>query len=235
MTSDDTPGEPTDDPDTPNDDDPTTTPLGTPSQLELFKRDSLQIDADVSTGVSVGDTLRYTVDLTNPGLSDLTSVVFNDTPDSFTSLVAGSVTTTQGTVTTGNTGGDTTVSVDVGTVTSTTTVAMTFDVLINAAPPSGVLANQGVASSNELPDEPSDDPDTAGEDDPTETPLEGTTVLDSFKTDFQVVDVAGDGALNAGDTLRYVITVMHSGDTDATGVVPHRHPRCSPAHWLQVA
>lgn len=63
-----------------------------------------------------GDTLRYLVEITNSGKgvapnSQITVVVNPDT-----ALLIGSVTTTQGTILAGETVGDTTVTVDLGTV-----------------------------------------------------------------------------------------------------------------------
>ena len=61
-----------------------------------------------------------------------TGVVFTDTPDTATTLVDGSVTTTQGTITTGNGGGpDTSVAVAVGTIAPGGSVTITFPVTVS--------------------------------------------------------------------------------------------------------
>jgi hypothetical protein len=110
------------------------------------------------------------VTLVNNDPVDATGVVFDDTPDPNTALVAGSVTSTAGTVVTGNVGGDTTVSVDVGTVPGGGgTVTITFQVTIDDPFPLGVtqVANQGVFSGDNFADVPTDDPGQPGTDDPT--------------------------------------------------------------------
>ena len=151
--------------------------------LEATKVDALAVDADASGTVTAGDTLRYIIEITNSGSGDATSVTFADTPDPSTTLVAGTVTTTQGTVTTGNTAGDTSVGVDIGTVVASGSVTVVFDVLI--ADPLAVtsLSNQGVVDSTEGDPVPTDDPDDAtSTSDPTVTqvdaPLNGPPVAE---------------------------------------------------------
>jgi uncharacterized repeat protein (TIGR01451 family) len=129
---------------------------------------------------SPGDTLLYQVIIWNEGTIDATGVTFSDTLDPNTTLVVGSVTTTKGIVTVGNSTGDASVEVDVGTLLAggqaTETVTITFQVTVNDPLPAGVthVYNQGLFLSNEAPPEPTDDPDTPLiEDDPTGTPIEG--------------------------------------------------------------
>ena len=96
--------------------------------------------------MSPGDTLRYTVALTVAGDSGTNGTSFVDTPDGNTTLVAGSVTTTIGVVTAGNTSGDSQVAVDLGDLNSPSLVTITFDVLVNdPLVPAGTtqLVNQG--------------------------------------------------------------------------------------------
>jgi len=143
------------------------------------KTDSLLIDADGNGLVSAGDTLLYTVTIWNEGTADATGVIFSDTPDPNTTLVAGSVATSKGTIVIGNGPSDTYVEVDVGILLAggpaSETVTISFHVTVNDPLPSGVthIYNQGVFTSNEAPPAPTDDPDTAPDDDFTGTPLGG--------------------------------------------------------------
>jgi len=143
------------------------------------KVDALFIDADSSGNPSAGDTLRYTISIQNNGEQDAADVVFDDIPGANTALAAGSVTTSQGTVTTGNTVGDTTVSVALGEIGGgggSATVG--FNVTIDDPLPDGTyfVENQGTLSGPDFPDEPSDDPDVPGDDDPTVTLLNGSLI-----------------------------------------------------------
>jgi len=141
------------------------------------KTDSLFIDADSNGLVNPGDTLLYEVTIWNEGAIDATGVVFTDTPDSHTTLVEGSVSTSKGTVIEGNTAGDSSVGVAIGTVLgggpATETVTISFQVTINDPLPPGLyqVCNQGTIDSNEAPPVITDDPDTSASNDPTCTPL----------------------------------------------------------------
>ncbi len=75
-------------------------------QIIASKRDALLIDVDNSGAPSHGDTVVYNITIINTGNVSATDVIFQDKPDPLTTLVAGTVQTNQGTVTTGNTNGD---------------------------------------------------------------------------------------------------------------------------------
>jgi len=127
-------------------------------------------DLDGSGSLTPGDTLEYQVVITNTGAGDALNVVLSDTPDANTSLVVGSVTTTQGTVTSGNGGGDSFVSVALGTLPAGGGQATVGFVVQLADPlPAGVstIENQGVASGDNFADITTDDPSTVPTGDPT--------------------------------------------------------------------
>ncbi len=142
--------------------------------IEATKADAIQVDADMDGFLDPGETLRYTVVVTNPGdglNASSTGVIFTSGVDPNTSLVVGSVTTSQGTVTVGNTGGDTTVEVDIGTILDGDSVTITFDILLDDPLMVGVteISCQGLVNTDDLTDVPTDDPDTGPDLDPTIT------------------------------------------------------------------
>ena len=138
VSSDDEPVEPTDDPDTPPDDDATVTPVTAAPVLEATKTDALFIDADDNGVPSPGDTLLYQIIIINSGSGVATGVVFDDTVDPNTTLVNGTVQTSQGMVTSGNTPGDTRVAANVGTLPSGASVDISFRVTIDDPLPAGM-------------------------------------------------------------------------------------------------
>ncbi len=182
--------------------------------LNSTKTDALLIDNGTAGQANPGDTLRYTVVIENSGNGDATSVVFSDAPDANTTLVVGSVTTTLGTVTTGNSGTDGAVVVDIGTLVGNSTVTITFDVTIDNPFPQAVteISNQGLIESNEFPPFDTDDPDTVADDDPTITPIDAGHDLTVSKDD-------GGVTAMAGDTVIYLISYANIGDQNSTGVV----------------
>jgi uncharacterized repeat protein (TIGR01451 family) len=148
----------------------------TPAAVAATKRVSLLVDQNANGVADGGDTLLYTVVLTNGGGAPATGVTFADTPDPNTALVNGSVATTAGTVTAGNGAGDVTVGVDVGTLAGGGSVTITFQVTVDDPLPSGVTqaSNQGTFSGGNVAPGATDDPDQPGTDDPTVIALGGT-------------------------------------------------------------
>lgn len=140
------------------------------TDLSVTKTDALFNDADGDGVPSPGDTLRYEIIVTNETTASAEDVVFSDTPDGNTTLVVGSVQTTQGTITSGN-DGTPPVTVDIGTIPGLGVVVIHFQVTINDPFPAGIsqVANQAVVSGSNFPEEPSDDPDDPGAGDPTIT------------------------------------------------------------------
>ena len=59
--------------------------------ISAGKIDSIAVDNDNDGRVDPGDTIQYTVTITNGGSSDATGVTFDDTPDANTTLVGGSI------------------------------------------------------------------------------------------------------------------------------------------------
>ncbi|HEV8579345.1 MAG TPA: DUF11 domain-containing protein [Thermoanaerobaculia bacterium] len=131
-------------------------------------------DLDGSGSLSPGDTLQYTILVTNTGNADALAVILTDTPGAHTTLVAGSVTTTQGTVTNGNQAGATSVTVDLGTLAATSGQAtVSFTVKLDSPFPAGVttVSNQAIVSGSNFSDRSSDDPRTSPPGDPTVDPV----------------------------------------------------------------
>jgi uncharacterized repeat protein (TIGR01451 family) len=164
---------PTDNPDTPAPDDPTIMPVDAAPALTAGKTSALVNDRNGDGLPGPGDTLRYTIVIANTGGGAAQGVFFTDTPDAATELVVGSVSTTQGTVMTGNGAGDSTVVVNIGLIAGGGSVTIVFDVTIDDPLPAGTIAitNQGTVSGDNFPDLPTDNPTTPGADEPTVTPV----------------------------------------------------------------
>ena len=148
-----------------------TTPVDVPSNPSLDALKEVEIISDPGGNqlADPGDVLRYTITVINDGDTVIENAVLQDTPDPVTTLVVGSVTTTQGAVTIGNNAGDTSVEVAFGNLAVGQTVVVVFDVMVNFNIPAGVtqISNQGVIVSDTIPGEPTNDPTTTPDDDPT--------------------------------------------------------------------
>jgi uncharacterized repeat protein (TIGR01451 family) len=162
-------------------------------------------DADADGVADPGERLRYTVVISNTGNAAATGVTFTDTPGLNTSLIVGSVTTTAGTVTSGNSAGNTSVGVDVGTVDfgAGNEVTVTFDVLIasfsNGLVPASV-SNQGTVAGSNFATVLTDDPGAGGTSDPTVTTLDTLTLGGTVWNDNGAVGgIAQNGIKDGGE------------------------------------
>jgi uncharacterized repeat protein (TIGR01451 family) len=197
----------------------------TTALINATKTVALVNDVNVNGMADPGDTLRYTVVITNPtdGVgASATGVMYSNPTPANTTLQTGTVTTTQGTVTTGNTGGDTSVAVNVGTIADGGTTTITFDVKINNPLPAGVtqITCQGIVTTSTLPTGVlTDDPTPPGGTDPTVEPVTAAPAVTATKVGALFTDVNGDGQIGPGDTIQYTVVITNAGNQDASGVV----------------
>ncbi len=124
-----------------------------------------------SAGLPPGQ-LGYTVDVVNSGGNTLTRVSLDDVVDANTTIIPGSVTTSAGTVTSGNYTGSTNVGVDFGDLASGVHVTVTFLVDVAQVPAAVThVSNQARVRSDQTGWVLSDDPLVPGVADPTVTPI----------------------------------------------------------------
>ena len=165
-----------------------------------------------------GDTVTYTLTLENAGQTAATDVLINDTPDAIGEFQVGSVSASGGgVVTSGNSPGDSSISVSYASVADSSTVTVSYDVLIPLPYPDGTtapeeLSNQASADSKEQQGIVSDDPTTGDPDDATVVPVIADPVMTVSKDD-QVL------LTQPGTTLVYRIDYGNVGNQNATGVV----------------
>jgi large repetitive protein len=198
------------------------------------------------TAATPGDTLRYTIQVSNSGPVALSSVSIVDEVDRLNPTPAfapGSLilidvpagADTSGTSATGGTAG--TGLVNVGNLTigahgeADDTLTVVFEIRLAPVITSGtVVLNQAellCASINAIY---SDDPNVAGDADPTETRI---TSAPSFEVLKRAAILEGDpDILMAGETLRYTITIKNIGNENAVNVILRDY---TPANTTYVA
>ena len=130
-----------------------------------------------TTGTSVSVALTFPNDTTGYAIGD---GVIDCAAATYTS------------VTVGNTAGDTTVGVSIGTLAAAGSVTITFDVTVDSPFPAGTttVANQGLVTGDGGISVPTNDPDTVPAGDPTVTPVEDPGV-EAEKTDVLAIDAGG--------------------------------------------
>ncbi len=117
----------------------------TNTQILADKTVAMAIDADNSGNLTGGDTIEWTIVLTNSG-SPLTGVVFTDGIPADTALVAGSLTTTRGTAA----AAPLPLTVNVGPMAAGEIATIRFRTVVNVGLPMGtLLSNQGSVDSDQ--------------------------------------------------------------------------------------
>lgn len=123
-----------------------------------------------------GETVQYTAVLTNEGRLTAADVTFREDRSPELRLVAGTVTTTHGVITSGNDPDDEAVTVDVGDLPQNVDAVITFELLLEELPSGSEIFAQGFLEASNGEDLSTDDPDTPLEGDDTRT-LVGDVIL----------------------------------------------------------
>ena len=186
------------------------------SRIGSTCQDSLIVDTNHDGVVNPGDTVHYTVVVENAGDYnglDVADVIYRSGVDPLTRLVVGSVVSSQGTVTTGNTPGDNSIQVALGTLGDGKSATISYDVLLTNPFPAGAdtIVCQGRVRYETQYEIVTDDPDTPTPGDPTLTPVVAAP-------DFRILKDDGNVSVEPGGPIVYTLTYSNEGDQDATGV-----------------
>lgn len=169
-----------------------------------------------------GEVIPYSVDVCNDGDAVATGAAFSDTAPQYTTLVVGSVITTCGTVTEGNSIGDTGVNVSLGDLAPGACCTISFNVQIDDPLPPNVtvIENQGTVTTAETGTTVTDDPDTGTGDDSTETPIDGSedeiSVVKNLTHSF---DPNNDGVVDIGEQVTAEVVVCNAGGGTLNNIV----------------
>ena len=204
--------------------------------IQVLKSVTNVTTGGTGANASPGDKLRYTIRFENVSPVELTDFNFTDDLDALNTnaafsagtltLVAATIPAGTDTSNTSNTGGAKgTGIVDIRNLklgedgSATEILEIAFEVVLAASINNGtVVKNQGKMTATNfslVTDDPAlgggaEDPNVAGDEQPTETTI---TSAPSFKVNKTSQDLTGDAAiLLAGDTLRYTITVKNVGN-----------------------
>ncbi len=183
-------------------------------------------DADASGDATSGDTLEYTITVTN-GSSPVTGTVFTDVIPGNTTYVPGTITLDATSLTdaadgdAGDYGHNVTngVSVRIGDMAAGQSATIKFRVRINDYTPAGVvISNQGLVDTDQSVPEPTDqDGIDSNGDQPTDIPV-GRGPTARLRAE-KVVSLTGDtvdptdGTINVGDEVTYTIRLINTGQT----------------------
>jgi uncharacterized repeat protein (TIGR01451 family) len=191
-------------------------------RLSATLTDTLGSDNDGDLVPGPGDTMVYTLTVTNGGTTASAGIVYTDlATDTGLSLIGGTVSTSQGSVILGAGATDTVVLVDIGSVAAGDSVVVTYEAQVAGSLPPGVgeVLTQGVISGAVAGPVLTDDPDLPGTTDPTRTPMAASPVVAVTKAATLLIDADGDSLVSPGDTLEYRIDIGNAGSETAQGVI----------------
>ncbi len=176
-------------------DDVENTSLGRVSEIEVFKS-GVADDNDGDGMIEAGETFTYTITVQNTGNTTITNI---DVTDPML-----------------------TVTCDVSTLEPGQSATCTgVYTLTQADVDAGEVQNQANATGNgpegATVDEPSDDPDTPVEDDPTIIPIPAEGQISVEKVGVHK-DENGDGFAQAGETIDYTFAVTNIGNVTVTNI-----------------
>lgn len=139
---------------------------------------SFVVDANHNGLADPGDVIAYTLIVTNPTDGPAQSVRIATPLDTHLTLNVGSVTTTAGTITSGNATGDTEPVIQIPALAAGATVTIDFTGIVGGNLPPGLLflSTQSALSGSNFPATVSSDPNNPVPLSPTTTPVGATTI-----------------------------------------------------------
>jgi uncharacterized repeat protein (TIGR01451 family)/gliding motility-associated-like protein len=159
-------------------------------------------EVDVATP-NVGDTVNFTITLTNNGLNNATGVnVVDQLPTGYTFVSAiasvGAYDVISGSWT-------------VGSIARTTNETLVITAIVNAT---GNYTNTAEVTSADQEDPTS----TPGNSNPTEDDYDQATTIPVLNADLVTTKVVNQSTANVGDVVQYTLTVVNNGPSSATGI-----------------
>jgi uncharacterized repeat protein (TIGR01451 family) len=128
-------------------------------------------DANHNGAADPGETLAYTLEIHCTSATAATGLAITPHLDPNLHFAPGSVTTTAGTITTGNGPSDTSFRIDIASLAPGASITVTFDAVIEPTTTAKSVATQGFTAGTNFPLDASDDPATPAPGDPTVTPI----------------------------------------------------------------
>ncbi|MGN4714712.1 cell surface protein [Bacillus cereus group sp. MYBK226-2] len=158
------------------------------------------------TFATIGDTISYTITLSNPGNVTSQNIIFTDILPEGITFISGTLTNDSGTQQIGNPAS----GIQIGNINPGSTVAITINVLVTNIPSINPISNFSSVQFEHVvdPSQPSALQTTISN-------TVSTTVNSAILTTTKTVDKS---VISVGDTLTYTTTITNTGNTPATNI-----------------
>ncbi|WP_002149255.1 DUF11 domain-containing protein [Bacillus cereus] len=155
---------------------------------------------------TIGDTLSYTITLSNPGNVTSQNIIFTDTLPDGTTFISGTLTSDSGTQQIGNPAS----GIQIGNISPGGTATITINVLVTNIPSINPISNSSSIQFQHIVD-PSQPAITQTASSNTVTTTINSAILTTTKS-------ADKSIVSVGDTITYTTTITNTGNTAATNI-----------------
>ncbi|PFI22784.1 DUF7507 domain-containing protein [Bacillus cereus] len=158
------------------------------------------------TFATIGDTISYTITLSNPGNVTSQNIIFTDTLPDGTTFISGTLTNDSGTQQIGNPAS----GIQIGNINPGSTATITINVLVTSIPSINPISNFSSVQFQHIVD-PGQPAITQTASSNTVTTTINSALLTSTKSADKLI-------ISVGDTVTYTTTITNTGNTSAKNI-----------------
>ncbi|PEQ08676.1 DUF7507 domain-containing protein [Bacillus toyonensis] len=177
-----------------------------PVSTQINSGEIVAIKSVDKTFATIGDTISYTITLSNPGNVTSQNIIFTDTLPDGTTFISGTLTNDSGTQQIGNPAN----GIQIGIINPSGTAIITLNVLVTNIPSINPISNFSSVQFQHIVD-PSQPVITQTASSNTVTTTINSAILTTTKN-------ADKSIISVGDTITYTSTITNTGNTTATNI-----------------
>ncbi|CAM4041100.1 cell surface protein [Bacillus wiedmannii] len=177
-----------------------------PVSTQINSGEILAIKSVDKTFATIGDTLSYTISLSNPGNVTSQNILFTDILPDGTTFISGTLVNDSGAQQIGNPAN----GIQVGNINPGSTIAITINVLVTNIPSINPISNFSSVQYSHVVD-------------PSQPAVSQTNISNTVSTTINsailtTTKSADKSILSVGDTITYTTTIINTGNTAATNI-----------------
>ncbi|MCC2496832.1 DUF11 domain-containing protein, partial [Bacillus cereus] len=177
-----------------------------PVSTQINSGEIVAIKSVNKTFATIGDTISYTITLSNPGNVTSQNIIFTDTLPDGTTFISGTLTNDSGTQQIGNPAN----GIQIGNINPNGTAVITLNVLVTNIPSINPISNSSSVQFAHVVD-------------PSQPAVSQTNVSNTVSTTINSAILttkksADKSIVSVGDTITYTTTIRNTGNTAATNI-----------------
>ncbi|HDR8192883.1 TPA: DUF11 domain-containing protein [Bacillus thuringiensis] len=177
-----------------------------PVSTQINSGEIVAIKSVDKTFATIGDTISYTITLSNPGNVTSQNIIFTDTLPNGTTFISGTLTNDSGTQQIGNPSN----GIQIGNINPSGTAIITLNVLVTNIPSINPISNFSSVQFAHVVD-------------PSQPAVSQTNVSNTVSTTINSAilstkKTADKSIVSVGDTITYTTTITNTGNTAATNI-----------------